>query len=188
MRCINAVDGFRHGFEFAAVDNSLFHLCGSASMLLGKLTVSDFIAMRQAGHATAEQMVIRFGAGMNKAARKNEYNKVSVERASVAMVDNQIVFLAEADEDAEGKNSDLLVLFQSDHLKYQDSGLAALDGAVVLSRSLLADGKHEIVLAKMPPGSALRAYIDHRDGKSVRRQYISNLALCGEGRELMSHG
>lgn len=184
MRCINAVDGFRHGFEFTALDNSSFQLCPFAEAPLVRLTVSDFKIMRQVGHATAEQMVIRLAFGMNKAARENLFSKVTVERADVVVVNNEIVFQPEADE----KNSDLLVLFQTDHMKYKNSGLAALAGAVVLSRSLLADGKHEIVLAKMPPGSALRGYIDHSDGRSVPRQYISNLALCTEGRELISHG
>ncbi len=138
--------------------------------------------MEKLGDASVENMVLGFTA--NKAKRQRSYQRVTIERADAALVDNQIVLSPAQDRHC----ADFLVLMQSDHLRYPDSGFAALDGANILLELPDYQAKVSTILAKVPPGASLRAYIDSEVRGQNQRQYISNLALSPDGAQFISHG
>lgn len=180
MRCLTVTGGFQLGFELLADDATLTLKVGGTTV--ATLDAAAVEIMEKLGDASVESMVLGFTA--NKALRKRSYQRVTVERASAELVDGKIVL--GPDQDRQG--TDFLVLMQSDHLRYPGSGFTALDGATILLS--LSDYRSKVctVLARVPPGASLRAYIDSEAGGQSRRQYISNLALSADGAQFISHG
>lgn len=194
MRCINAIGGFSHGFDLVGQSGQFSLVVGGATTI-ATCSRLNFREIEQAGHGTAENMVIQLDAWRNrdrKAPRDHlahrDISKVTIERADVAMASGRVVLLPELKAHADCP--DILVLFCTDYLKYAGSGFIALDGAEILGRVQTRATEQEVMLARMTPGSSLRGYIDQLavNSRQPMRQYISNLAFDDNGRDLSSHG
>ncbi|MBK7840192.1 MAG: hypothetical protein IPJ49_21425 [Candidatus Obscuribacter sp.] len=181
MRCISVAGGFQLGFELLAGQAGTLKL-QVGSTIVATLDADSVEVMEKLGDASVESMVLGFTA--NKEKRQRSYQRVTIERAHATLVGSQIVLRPAQDRQC----ADFLVLMQSDHLRYPDSGFAALDGATVLLELPDYKAKVATILAKVPPGASLRAYIDSEVRGQSQRQYISNLALSPDGAQFISHG
>ncbi len=180
MRCISVTGGFQLGFELLANEAGLLVL-SVGSEVVASLNPASIEVMEELGDAEVDCMVLDFAV---KAKRKRSCERVTITRAEATLVDGQIVLSPAQDR----SSPDFLVLMRSDHLRYPDSGIVALDGATILHELPNNKAKESIILARVPPGASLRAYIDGEVCGQTRRQYISNLALSADGAQFISHG
>lgn len=200
MQCISASDNFTPGIKFVphSEDPDMLVFCpDGCAAHLAFLSVSNLMQMIDLGHVNVDNMVMTF-ALRGERRRKNKYNEATILRADLTMVDGQVHLVPEADSPARASQprrppvpADLLLAMESDHRRFANSDITALGGAEILSRSHHTgeDMAHRtFLLARMRPGSAVRAYIAKDNGQLEDVQYISNMALSVDGRELIKHG
>lgn len=199
MRCITAFDGFCHGLECTPAEdgkNFVFRPPGSAE-ILAHIAAEELEIMIQLGHAEVANMVLSFAPRADKRLErgKPKYSKVTILRADLTCAQGKTHLAAEkvqhprARKAAEAGN--LLLVMASDHKRFANSDITALGGAKIVTTSAheSTDMAHRtFILASMEPGSALRAFIARDPGQLDNVQYISNMALSQDGRELMTHG